>query len=66
MKTIEIPTDDGVAMVRAIRDKMYEETKHMTPEEKWEYDSKQLERARERLAATKPDPSRFPFLAKKS
>ena len=66
MQTIEIPTDDAVAMVRAIRDRHYEETKDMTPEEKWEYDQRRLERGRQKLAATKPDPSRFPFLAKKS
>ena len=36
MPTIEIPTDDAVAMVRTIRDRHYEETKDMTADEKLE------------------------------
>jgi len=33
MKSIEIPTDDPLEMIWAIREKMYEETKDMTSEE---------------------------------
>ena len=54
MSTIEIPTDDAVAMVRAIRDKMYEETKNMTPEEKQEYGRKRLESVRQKMAEVNP------------
>ena len=43
MKTIEIPTDDPVKMVRAIREKRYEETKNMTREERAEYSRKKLD-----------------------
>jgi len=53
--TIEIPTNDGVAMARAIRDKMYEETKNMTTEEKREYSRKRLESVRRKMAAVNPD-----------
>ncbi len=43
MQTIEIPTDDPVKMVRAIRDKRYEETKNMTRDERMEYRREKLE-----------------------
>ena len=43
MKTIEIPADDPVKMVRAIREKRYEETKNMTREERAEYSRKKLD-----------------------
>lgn len=33
MKTIELPTDDPLVMVRAIREKIYEETKDMNCED---------------------------------
>ena len=55
MSTIEIPTQDSVAMVRAIRDRHYEATKDMTAEEKREYDHQRLERARRKLAEVNPD-----------
>ena len=55
MSTIEIPTDDAVAMVRAIRDRHYEETKHMTTEEKRAYDRKRYEEAKKQMAAVNPD-----------
>ena len=37
----ELP-DDAVEMVRAIRDRHYEETKHMTREEKRAHDSARM------------------------
>ena len=55
MSTIEIPTEDAVAMVRAIRDRHYEATKNMTADEKWEYDCQRLERARRTMAEVNPD-----------
>jgi len=33
MKTIDIPTDDPLKMIWAVREKIYEETKNMTDEE---------------------------------
>ena len=60
----ELP-DDAVEMVRAIRDRHYEETKHMTREEKREHDRKRYEKAKEWLASGKPNPDRFPFLVGK-
>ena len=64
MDNNELP-DDAVEMVRAIRDRHYEETKHMTREEKREHDRQRYEKAKEWLATGKPDYKRFPFIAKK-
>ena len=57
--------DNVVEMVREIRNQHYEETKHMTREEKREHDQKKYEKAKEWLATGKPDYERFPFIAKK-
>ena len=57
--------DNVVEMVRAIRNQNYEETKHMTREEKREHDRKRYTEAKAWMASIKPDPSRFPFLAAK-
>ena len=57
---------DAVERVRAIRDRYYEATKHMTFEERWEYDKKRYEENKKWWADVKPDPSRFPFLPQKS
>ena len=65
MSLIEIPVDDSVAMVRAIRDKHYEETKHMTYDEKMAYYEKKAEAFQRRMDQVEPDYDRFPFLAKK-
>ena len=54
MPVIDIPTNDSVEMVRAIRDLHYEETKNMTPDEKREYDRKQLEEARKTMSEVNP------------
>jgi len=61
----DLPTG-AVERVRAIRDRYYEATKHMTREEQRAHDQKEYEDAKKLLANAKPDPSRFPFLAKKS
>jgi hypothetical protein len=64
----DLPTD-AVELVRAIRDRHYEETKHMTREERRVYDEKRIDRSvaefEKRRANVKPDYDRFPFLAKK-
>jgi hypothetical protein len=65
MKTIEIPTDDPLKMIWAIREKIYEETKDMTDEEEREYTRKKVESFQRRLAAAQPDENEFPFLSKK-
>ncbi len=65
MKTIEISTDDPVRMIRAIRDRHYEETKNMTHDERWEYDRKKIESFDKRMRQVDPADYDFPFLAKK-
>ena len=62
MTTFDIPTNDGVDMVRAIRDMFYEETKNMTPEEKREYRRKKLEDAHQRMKEINPDDFDLSFL----
>jgi len=63
------PVDDAVAMVRAIRDRHYEEMKHMTREEQRVHISARMAKAvaefEARMANAKPDYERFPFLAPK-
>jgi cell fate (sporulation/competence/biofilm development) regulator YmcA (YheA/YmcA/DUF963 family) len=64
----DLPTD-AVEMVRAIRDRHYEETKHMTREEKRVYDNQRIEKSvaefKQLMRDSKPDYERFPFLATK-
>jgi len=54
----DLPTD-AVEMVRAIRDRHYEETKHMTRDEKREHDQKRYEAAKKSMASI--DPSKYDF-----
>ena len=61
-----IPTDDAVKMVRAIRDKMYEETKNMTREEENEHHWGNLAAYDEFRKQVRLDQHEFPFLAKKN
>jgi len=60
---------DAVERVRAIRNRRYEETKHMTREEKTAHDRQRMEKSvaefKERTANLKPDYDRFPFFAPK-
>ena len=56
---------DAVERVRAIRDRYYEETKHLTDEERWAFDEKRYTEAKAWMDTIMPDPSRFPFLAGK-
>ena len=65
MKTTEIQIDDAVKMVRAIRDKHFEETKNMTREERLEYRRKKVEEFNELRKQVNPDDYDFSFLAKK-
>ena len=61
---------DAVERIRAIRDRHYEETKHMTREEReahdWQRRDKSYAEFKERTKNAKPNYERFPFLAKKS
>ena len=61
---------DAVERVRAIRDRRYEETKHMTREERDAYNRQRIDKSyaefEERTKNAKPNYERFPFLAKKS
>jgi hypothetical protein len=56
---------DAVERVREIRNRHYEETKHMTREEKRAHDRQRYAEAKEWMASVKPDLSRFPFLPQK-
>ena len=48
---------DAVERVRAIRDRHYEETKHMSREEKRAHDKKRYEEAKAWWDSLKPDPA---------
>jgi len=56
---------DAVERVREIRRRHHEETKHMTREEMRAHNRKRYEEVTARMARVKPNPERFPFLAKK-
>ena len=64
----DLPTDP-VEMLRMIRDRHYEDTKHMTQDEKRVYDKKRIDTSNnefeQRIASLQPDFDRFPFLSKK-
>ena len=55
---------DAVERVREIRNRHYEETKHMTREELREHNRKRYAEAKERMQSIAPAPDRFPFLTK--
>ncbi|MDR1963117.1 MAG: hypothetical protein LBQ50_05015 [Planctomycetaceae bacterium] len=63
-KTTDLPTD-SVEMVRAIRDRCYEETKNMSPEERMAYRRKKLEEFEEIRKQINPADYDFSFLASK-
>ena len=64
----ELP-HDAVERVRAIRNRHYEETKHLPREEKQASARKRIDQSvaefEKRMANTKPDYDRFPFLRAK-
>ena len=67
---MENETEDNVVeMLRAIRDRKYEEIKHMTREEQRAYIEARTAKGaavfEARLANAKPDYERFPFLVQK-
>lgn len=63
---VKAPPDDPVKMVRAIRNKHYEETKNMTTEQRREYDRQKTESFDRRKGQVNPDDHEFPFLSQKS
>ena len=56
---------DAVEMVREIRDRYYEATKHMTREEKRAFDQKEYEEAKKYMASVDPSKYDFSWLPKK-
>ena len=64
MENNDLPVD-AVERVREIRRLHHEATKHMTPEERRDYDHQRYLTAKAYMANVKPNPAHFPFLAKK-
>jgi hypothetical protein len=64
MRTDDLPTD-SVEMVRAIRQRHYEETKGMTPEERFEHQRKKVEEYEQYRKTINPADYDFSFLKKK-
>ena len=64
-----LPTDeqpkDAVEMVREIRNRKYEETKHMTREEKWAYEQKGVDNMKKLMKEVNPDEFDFSWLRRK-
>jgi len=60
---------DAVERVRAIRERHYEETKHVPREEKRAYDEQRIDKSidefKKLMKDAKPDYDQFPFLSKK-
>ena len=57
--------DDAVEMVRAIRTRHYEETKHMTIEERWAYDQKGIDEFKALMKEVNPSDYDFSWLRRK-
>ena len=61
----EIPTTDSMTMIREIRDKIYEETQHLTLEEKKDYYERELKLFQQRSKQLNPDDYDLSFLTLK-
>jgi hypothetical protein len=61
----DINSPDPVEMVRAIREKIYEETKHMTQEERMARTSRRAEECWRKMQEINPDDYDLSFLRKK-
>ena len=57
--------DDAVEMVRAIRIRHYEETKHMTREERRAHDQKNIDAFKKLMKEVNPDDYDFSWLRTK-
>jgi len=62
MPEYDINSDNPVEMVRAIREKIYEETKYMTIEERMEYTERHAEECRRKMQEINPDDYDLSFL----
>lgn len=60
----ELP-DDAVEMVREIRNRHYEETKHMTVEERRAYDQKGIDDFKKLMKEVNPSDYDFSWLRRK-
>ena len=60
----ELP-NDAVEMIREIRNRKYEETKHMTREEKWAYEQKGVDRMKKLMREVNPADYDFSWLHRK-
>ena len=60
----ELP-NDAVEMIREIRNRNYEATKHMTREEKWAYEQKKVDNMKKLMKEVNPDDYDFSWLRKK-
>ena len=61
----ELP-DDAVEMVREIRRRKYEATKHMTREELWAYEQEGVAKMKQLMKEVNPDDYDFSWLRGKS
>ena len=61
----DINSRDPLEMVRAIREKIYEETKHMTQEERMARTSQRAAECRRKMQNINPDDYDLPFRRKK-
>ena len=61
----DINSKDPLEMVWAIREKIYEETKDMTYEERMEYTERCAAECRRKMQEINPDDYDLPFLRKK-
>ena len=62
MQKYDIHSKDPLEMVWAIREKIYEETKHMTVEERMEYTERQAAECRRKMQEINPDDYDLSFL----
>jgi len=65
MPEYDINSRDPLEMVRAIREKIYEETKHMTIDELMEYTERDAAECRRMMKNINPDDYDLPFRRKK-
>jgi len=61
----DVNSDSPLEMIWAIREKIYEETKHMTQEERMAHMTRQADEFRRSLEETNPDDCDLSFLHRK-
>ena len=65
MPEYDINSDNPLEMIRAIREKIYEETKDMTQEERMAHTNRQADEFRRTLEEINPDDCDLSFLRRK-